>query len=158
MQNAHRYISFAGLTILATACSHARPITYANAGSTCALRSPIAAAHWTSNPKRGAIEGTVHRIEALNDSSETPLSDAEVAVSGPVEQKTVVDSVGQFHLANLPAGTYAVTVRRAGFPTRSDSLVIDSTGAIGDIHLRGGARYPICSSARSLAARRAHIE
>jgi len=148
MPNTHRYTATAALLIAVQACSLPQPVLRADGGSRCALRSPIAAARWARNAKPGAIEGTVHRINTLTDTAETALTGAEVTVSGPAARTTVADSAGQFSVADLPAGTYAVTVSHAGYPTRHDSLVVDSEGAIGDIRLRDGMRYPICTRSR----------
>jgi hypothetical protein len=150
MRNAHRYTAAASLIALSACSSLPQPALRADAGSRCALRSPIAAARWMPNRKR-AIEGTVHRINTLTDTSNTALSGAAITISGPADRTTVVDSAGRFSVVDLPEGTYAVTVSHAGFPTRRDSLVVDSTGAVGDIRLRDGMRYPICTRSRALA-------
>jgi hypothetical protein len=147
MTNTHHAIGFTAAIVFLSACAPARPAVYARAASPCAIRTPIAAALWVSSPHGRAIEGHVRQIEALTDSSENPLGDTEVAVSGPSQQSTRADSTGEFHLVNLPAGHYMVTVRHEGFPTRRDSLVIDNEGQVGDIRLRR-ARYPSCTSPR----------
>jgi hypothetical protein len=149
MKNAHRAIGFVAACVVLSACSSG-PAIYAVNASPCPIRLPIAAARWVETSNRGEIEGRVRQIEALTDTSDRALSDAEVSVSGPVDQSATVDHDGNFHLVNLPAGRYAVTVRHDGFPTRHDFLDIGSTGVAGDIRLRRDVHHPACAAPRQM--------
>ncbi|HOX43809.1 MAG TPA: von Willebrand factor type A domain-containing protein [Myxococcota bacterium] len=63
----------------------------------------------------GAIEGKVLANGA-------PVQGAAVAAAGPAARVTATDAQGVFSLADLPAGTYALTVSKAGFATERRSL------------------------------------
>ena len=152
MKNARTASIVVGASLALTACSTTIQRTYVNGNSRCVFRPPIAAALWGVSSNAGTIEGHVRQIAFLTDSSDTPLDNTEIAVSGPVVRTAIADSAGNFQLAHLPAGHYAVRVRRDGFPTRQDLLVVDAEGAVGDIRLRRGARDASCSRAPQMAA------
>jgi hypothetical protein len=120
--------------LLVNACALVRPEPAPNAP--CPIPLPIAAATWISSPQASVIEGTVFRVDSLNDPTPKPLADAHVIIAGPVERSVVVDSAGHFRLTGLPDGQYAVSVRRLGYSTRRDSLRVGARGAIGEIRLR----------------------
>lgn len=146
MKSAHLTTVIALVAVCHSASASAQHAANGTYVGPCAHQSPIAAALWGTTPNRGVIEGRVRQIQTLTDTSEHPLNDTEVAISGPVERTALVDGNGEFRLANLPAGNYAVVVRHDGFPTRRDSLVIDTVGAIGDIRLRRDVHHPACST------------
>lgn len=81
--------------------------------------------HFSLVSLRGGISGTV-----LHMDTEEPLRNASVAVA--VEDYTitvVTDANGSYHVPNIPAGTYALTVSLAGFNTTIVEDVVVVSGA-----------------------------
>jgi hypothetical protein len=135
--------------LLVNACALVRSEPDPDPNAPCPIPPPIAAATWISSPHASVIEGTVLRVDSLNDSTPKPLTDAHVLVTGPVQRSVVVDSAGHFRLAALPDGQYAVSVRRLGYPTRRDSLHVGVQGAFGEIRLKTDViLFPNCCHSR----------
>jgi hypothetical protein len=81
--------------------------------------------HFSLVSLRGGISGTVLHVD-----TEEPLQNASVAVA--VEDYTitvVTDANGSYHVPNIPAGTYSLTVSLAGFNTTIVEDVVVVSGA-----------------------------
>jgi len=80
----------------------------------------------------GGVQGTIR------DPQGAVISGATVTVSGPalIGKKTATtDSAGNYHIEQLPPGTYSVTVNAAGFsPATQNDLRIE-TGALPNINV-----------------------
>jgi hypothetical protein len=106
----------------------------------------ISMAQWTPTRDSGVIEGRVLRVESKHDAHPISLPETLVNVEGPVRRTMWGDSSGHFRFSGLPRGTYAVLIRRIGFPARRDTVRVGPAGAFGDIRLSMDAMLPTCCS------------
>ena len=68
-----------------------------------------------SQPKTGVITGSVKA-----SATKSPLFEAVITVSSPVlegKKFAITDSTGNYKIANLPKGTYSITIEMEGFDT-----------------------------------------
>src|ERR1700728_85627 len=88
----------------------------------------IASAHQQlaySQELTGGLEGTV------KDPSGAVVPRAKIVITGTAligSKVLVTDSSGYYHFANLPAGTYALTVSAEGFETLKRAGMVIDTG------------------------------
>lgn len=71
----------------------------------------------------GSIAGTV------TNSSAQPVSGARVTLVGSRSYDTVTDAAGKYSFPGVAAGSYTITVSRAGFETASRTNVVVSAGS-----------------------------
>lgn len=64
--------------------------------------------------RNAADRGAVFTGVVLTDSTRVPIANAEVALPA-LSRITATNSLGEFRLADIPAGTYQVIVRRIGY-------------------------------------------
>jgi hypothetical protein len=95
------------------------------ASALCLLFLSVSPAAWAQDPI-GTLEGQV------TDPSAGLVSGAEVIATNPQGQKRTTRSAsdGSFHLGNLPAGEYSVTVNAAGFAAFSVSPIRVDIGEV----------------------------
>ncbi len=74
----------------------------------------------------GSIQGTV------KDETGATLPGAQVAVSGPASRSATTNTEGKYHVDNLPAGAYKVTVQVSGFAASEKTDVAVTAGAAAD--------------------------
>jgi Carboxypeptidase regulatory-like domain len=73
----------------------------------------------------GAIAGSVTQAE-----TGLPLGGARIALSTVPAIGAITDSVGRFEIRDVPPGRYAIAIRRLGFTTTRDSIVIPAEGGL----------------------------
>src|SRR3954468_18693337 len=80
----------------------------------------------------GGVQGTIR------DPQGAVISGATVTVSGPalIGKKTATtDSAGNYHIEQLPPGTYSITVNAAGFSPATQNDLRIATGALPNINV-----------------------
>lgn len=74
---------------------------------------------------RGAIAGSV-----IQAGTGLPVDGARIALSTVPAVGAITDSVGRFEIRDVAPGRYAVVIRRIGFTTTRDSIVVPEEGGL----------------------------
>jgi TonB family protein len=87
----------------------------------------------TSQTGRGAVAGHVRDVDG------GAIPGAAVTITSPTFERSVItDSSGVYRLADLPFGSYELTVRLTGFSTARHRLQIVANETVADIRLQVG--------------------
>jgi hypothetical protein len=98
-------------------------------GGTRMIKSILAAVFCAVAATAGAQVFTGRIDVTVRDSTGAVLPGVTVAVTGPQNQNTVTDSLGEAHFLNLPAGSYEVRASLQGFSDYLNRSVPVSAGA-----------------------------
>ena len=86
-----------------------------------------------------AVAQTATRSGQVLGEGGQPVAGARLVIrssSGVEVERRETDGQGRFELGELPAGTYAVTVERAGFLTRTVPVMVQAGGAGNQLEIR----------------------